>query len=151
MIKLGKLTDYAIAVMGQLAHATADASSSARALSDKTGVPEPTVAKVLKLLAKGDLVTSERGTNGGYRLAKLAAEISIGEIITAMEGPVAIVACIEGQEESCNMFGTCPTKSNWHRVNAAIKSALDGIKLTEMMTAPAPKNYLVKDIHVHRA
>jgi len=150
MIKLGKLTDYAIAVMGQLAHEGTETARSAHYLSDKTGVPEPTVAKVLKLLSGAELVVSVRGASGGYKIAKPADQVSIGEIITAMEGPITIVACVEGQPESCEMFGTCPTKNNWHRVNEAIKSALDGVKLTEMMTAPTP-NYLVKDIHVSRA
>ena len=150
MIKLGKLTDYAIAVMGQLAHEGVKTARSAHYLADKTGIPEPTVAKVLKLLSGADLVASERGAAGGYRLLKPATEISIGAIITALEGPITIVACVDGQAESCEMFGTCPTKNNWHRVNEAIKSALDGVKLTDMMTAPTP-NYLVKDIHVSRA
>jgi len=149
MIKLGKLTDYAIAVMGQLAHEGMESSHSAHHISGKTSIPEPTVAKILKLLSGANLVASARGAAGGYKLVKPAAQISIGEIITAMEGPITIVACVEGQAESCEMFGTCPTKNNWHRVNEAIKSALDGVKLTEMMTAPTP-NYLVKDIHVSR-
>lgn len=154
MIKLGKMTDYAIAVMGQLALGDLESSYSAHHLAGKTGIPEPTVAKVLKLLSRGNLVTSQRGAAGGYKLVKLAAQVSIGEIITAMDGPISIVACVDGHKENCGMWGTCPTKGNWDRVNEAIKSALASVMLAEMMpspkkTGPMP-NYLVKDIHVSR-
>ena len=150
MIKLGKLTDYAIAVMGQLAH---DGNSrSASHISGKTSIPEPTVAKILKLLSKGNLVTSERGVAGGYKLVKAADGISIGEIITAMDGPISIVSCVDDQDETCNMSGTCPTKGKWNRVNEAIKSALDDVKLKDMMTPPRTAIHIsLKDIHVNRA
>ncbi len=146
MIKIGKLTDYAIAVMGQLVHEAADGpvdskagvvSSSAHYLASRTGIPEPTIAKVLKMLAKGNLVASARGAAGGYRLAKAPGDISIGEIITVMDGPIAIVSCVDPDKEHCNMLETCPTKGNWGRVNDAIKSALDGVKLEDMLSAPA--------------
>ncbi len=148
MIKLGKLTDYAIAVMGQLVHEAADSpahdkdgvSSSAHYLASRTGIPEPTIAKVLKMLAKGELVTSMRGAAGGYRLAKPADQISIGEIIAVMDGPIAIVGCVDDEKEHCNMWDTCPTKENWGRVNDAIKSALDGVKLQDMLSTPACGN-----------
>ncbi len=152
MIKLGKLTDYAIAVMGQLVREGIESAHSAHSLSDKTGIPEPTVAKVLKLLSKGNLVVSERGAAGGYKLVKQAEQISIGEIITAIDGPISIVACVDGQHESCAMWGTCPTKGNWDRVNDAIKSALEGVKLTEMLSAPCGKVHdFTKDINVNLA
>jgi len=151
MIKLGKLTDYAIAVMGQLTRE--ESAISAHVLAGKTGIPEPTVAKVLKLLSKEDLVISERGAAGGYRLAKTADDISIGAIITAMEGPIALVACVDGQDENCNMSGTCPTKGKWSRVNDAIKLALESVKLKDMLSPPACTDVHIslKDIHVHRA
>lgn len=152
MIKLGKLTDYAIAVMGQLAHEGMGNSRSASHISGKTAIPEPTVAKILKLLSKGNLVTSERGSMGGYRLVKAANLISIGEIITAMEGPVSIVSCVESHD-NCGVAGSCPTKSSWNRVNEAIKSALESVKLAEML-APPQRTHIhipLKDIHVNRA
>ena len=152
MIKLGKLTDYAIALMGQLVQEGAEGPCSAHHLSDKTGIPEPTVAKVLKLLSKGNLVTSERGAAGGYKLARTPEQISIGAIITAMDGPISIVACVDGHKENCGMWGTCPTKGNWDRVNEAIKSALEGVKLTEMLSAPCARTHnFMKDVDVNRA
>ena len=152
MIKLGKLTDYAIAVMGQLAQEGGETSRSAHYLADKTGVPEPTVAKVLKLLSKGNLVLSERGAAGGYKLLKPADQISVSEIIMALDGPILIVACADGQKETCEMWKTCPTKGNWNRVNQAIRSALDGIRMTEMLTASCARSHdFIKDVDVGSA
>jgi len=155
MIKLGKLTDYAIAVMGQLAHETADGALSARHVAERTGVPEPTVAKVLKLLSKGGLVAATRGAAGGYTLTKDAASFSLTEIIEALDGPVCIVSCADGNEEACALWHTCPTKSNWTRVNEAIRKALDGITLADMLVPSAitiaPPKAPAKDIDAHSA
>ena len=130
MIKLGKLTDYAIVVMVQLAKE--GASRSAHQLSDKTGLPEPTVAKVLKTLLKEKLVMSARGAQGGYKLAKTAEELSVRNIIEALDGPIAIVACVDGTGDNCQAAGRCPTKGRWDPVNLAIRDALDSIRLSDM-------------------
>jgi len=133
MIKLGKLTDYAIVIMAQLSKEAVAAARSAHYLSDKTGVPEPTVAKVLKLLAPAGLLESMRGVAGGYRLSKAADQISIVEIITALDGSIAIVSCAESGAEDCRISSTCPVKGNWTPVNDAIKTALAGVKLADMV------------------
>ncbi len=132
MLKLGKLTDYAVAVMVQLSKE--EGSRSASMLSHKIGVPEPTVAKVLKTLARQKLVESERGVTGGYRLGRNAAEITIADVIEAMDGPIAIVACVEGADDTCNAEPTCPAKGKWVPVNNAIRAALSSVKLTDMAT-----------------
>jgi FeS assembly SUF system regulator len=135
MIKLGKLTDYAILVMGQLAQGGALTSRSAHYLADKTGVPEPTVSKVLKVLARGKLVVSTRGAAGGYKLTKAADQITLAEIISVLDGPISIVACAtdDGCGGECQLSTTCPAKNNWGRVNDAIRGALEGVKLTEIV------------------
>lgn len=134
MIKIGKMTDYAIAVMACLSLDGTDALRSAHYLSGKTGIPETTVAKVLKLLTRAGLVKSLRGAAGGYSLAKPAGQISVAEMITALEGPIAIVSCIEGSGEDCKMEATCPTKGNRAPVNNAIRQALEAVKLTDMVS-----------------
>src|SRR5678810_713962 len=111
MIKLGKLTDYAVVVMAQLAKDAGTLHSAAQ-LSAKTGVPEPTVAKVLKQLAKSELIESARGAAGGYRMVKGADEISAADIITAMDGPIAIASCVEGVETQCKSESVCPVRGN---------------------------------------
>lgn len=132
MIKLGKLTDYAIAVMVQLAKEGEGASRSASHLAEKTGVPEPTVAKVLKTLLKEGLVASARGAQGGYRLARGPEDLSVRAIIEAVDGPIAIVTCVEGNAGHCQAEAHCPTRGRWDPVNNAIRTALQGITLAEM-------------------
>jgi FeS assembly SUF system regulator len=139
MIKLGKMTDYAIVVMVHLAKE--GASSSAHQLAEKTGVPEPTVAKVLKILAKGHLVESTRGAAGGYKLSKAAGQISVAEIITVMDGPIAIVSCVDEQGEDCVAQALCPVKGSWNRVNDAIKGALEKVLLSEMTVSFCGKSH----------
>lgn len=140
MLKLGKLTDYAIAVMAQLARHSAsapEAALSAAALAQETGVPEPTVAKVLKVLARGDLLASVRGVAGGYRLMRAAEQIKVGEIIEAMDGPIAIVTCVEpatAGKDACGVAHRCAVRSKWTPVNTAIRTALYGVTLADMAT-----------------
>lgn len=132
MIKLGKLTDYAVVVMVQLTREGLDASRSASQLAEKTGIPEPTVAKVLKALLKEKLVASARGAQGGYKLAHKPEDVSIRSVVEALEGPIAIVTCVEGGDEGCQSHARCPTKGRWDPVNAAIRDALDSVRLSDM-------------------
>lgn len=129
MLKLGKLTDYAVTVMVQLARE--GTSRSANYLSQKTGIPEPTVAKVLKSLTRAKLVESERGMAGGYRIAGDAAAVSVAHVIEAMDGPISIVSCIE-KANDCGAEHSCPARSKWTPVNDAIKNALHAVKLADM-------------------
>jgi FeS assembly SUF system regulator len=131
MIKLGKLTDYAIVVLTQLSR-EGDAARSAPQLAEKTGIPEPTVAKVLKTLAREKLVESVRGAAGGYRLSKGAQDLSLCDIIEAVEGPIAIASCVSDLEEPCGAQSRCPSRGKWDPVNRAIRSALQELKLCDM-------------------
>jgi len=132
MIKLSKLTDYAVVVLAEMAQASGTLST-ASSLAVKTTLPEPTVAKVLKLLAKGGVILSTRGVNGGYKLSRPPEEISIAMVVDALEGPVALTACVDGSEECCAHSGACPVKGKWNPVNIAMKSALENVSLAQMM------------------
>ncbi len=141
MLKLNRLTDYAVVVMAQMAHRAAAGKAghgepvlTAPTLARDSGVPLPTVAKVLTQLARANLVTSHRGVAGGYELARAAEEISMAEIIAALEGPIALTACVDGAESSCDVESLCPMRGNWNKVNSAIREALAGVKLTDMMS-----------------
>jgi FeS assembly SUF system regulator len=136
MIKLGKLTDYAIVVLTQLSKEGEGVARSAPQISSQTGIPEPTVAKVLKTLARGKLVESSRGASGGYRLMKRAADLSLCEIIEAVEGPIAIASCVTNADEHCGVQSRCPSRGKWDPVNRAIRSALAELTLADM-AAPA--------------
>lgn len=131
MIRITKLTDYGIVLMSTLS-AAEDARFAAPELAAQTQLPLPVVSKILKQLTRSGLLVSQRGANGGYSLARSAQEVSVAEIITALEGPIAMTECIEDAPGVCDMEGSCPVSSNWSRINRAIRDALDGITLAEM-------------------
>jgi Rrf2 family protein len=108
-----------------------------------TGVPEPTVAKVLKTLAATGLVTSQRGARGGYRLARPLHEIAVAEVIEAVDGPIALVACVDGSVGGCESQGICPVRGRWDPVNDAIERALTAISLADMREAGIPPLFRV--------
>lgn len=137
MLRLSRLTDYAVVVLVRLAQA--DGVETAPCIAAATGIPEPTVAKVLKGLAQTDLVTSQRGAHGGYRLARPLAAIPIADVIVAIDGPIALTACVEGTGGSCDSSSLCPMAGRWEVVNDAISEALGSITLAEMQTASLPR------------
>ena len=146
MFKLNRLTDYAVVVMSQMGRAP-DELWTAPHISQETGVPLPTVAKLLNALAHGDLISSHRGAAGGYTLNRPAEAISIAEIIQALEGPIALTACVDGARGGCEVEAVCPMRGNWDKVNRAIHAALDGVSLAEMIPGPDSFVARVPDIH----
>lgn len=130
MLKLSRLTDYAVVVLVKLAHAGAVTTSTA--LAADTGIPEPTVAKVLKALAAGGLVVSQRGARGGYRLEAPLDRIPVTRVITAIDGPIALAACVEGGSGGCQAESLCPIRGRWDAVNEAIRATLERITLADM-------------------
>ncbi len=144
MLRMGKLTDYAIVLMSYLATKN-ELKHSAHSLSDAVQVPQPTVKKVLKALSQAGLLKSERGAQGGYSLVRGANDISVAEIIIALEGPIAITECVS-DEHQCDQESHCEIQTNWARINKAVFTALDEVKLTDMLT---PNNTGVSPIHFY--
>jgi len=142
MIRLARLTDYGIMLLTLLARDRQKAPLSAREVADRSRLPRPTVSKLLKALAHGGLLETHRGVRGGFRLAKPAEEVSVADIIAALEGPIGITECT-AHPGQCGVEPMCPVKTNWKRINRAVLEALDGITLAEMarpMTfEPRPK------------
>jgi FeS assembly SUF system regulator len=136
MLRLSKLTDYAVVVLVRLAGM--EGVQTSPGIAAATGIPEPTVAKVLKTLAAGDLVASQRGARGGYRLNRDLAAIPIADVIAAVDGPIALTACVEGSTSGCESQGLCPMRGRWDPVNDAIHRALSTITLADMQVAPLP-------------
>jgi FeS assembly SUF system regulator len=130
MLKLSKLTDYAVVVLVRLSEESGIQTSGGIAAA--TGVPEPTVAKVLKIMATAGLVLSHRGARGGYRLARPLGVISIAEVIMAIDGPIALTACVEHSVTVCDSSSLCPVRGRWDTVNSAIQEALAAITLADM-------------------
>ena len=136
MLRISKLTDYAILMMVELAR---DGEMlSAHVLAERVHVEVPTASKVLKLLAGNDLLESYRGANGGYRVSRTAAEISVAEVIAAIEGPIAMTEC-SVEEGLCAQEDNCGLRSNWQRISLAVAQALRDVSLAEM-SAPVGRN-----------
>ena len=130
MLRISKLTDYAIMVMVELSESSGEVLS-AQALAERCRLELPTVSKLLKLLTRAGLVQSFRGANGGYRVDRLSREISVAEIIAAIEGPIAMTECsidtgLCQQEDNCNL------RSNWQRISLAVAEAMQQVTLAEM-------------------
>ena len=132
MLRLSKLTDYAVVVLVRLAAGDLFGVQTSPCIALATGIPEPTVAKVLKLLSQASLVVSTRGARGGYRLAQPLDAISIADVIAAIDGPIALTACVEGSASSCEVRGQCAVRGRWNLVNDAIQGALSAITLADM-------------------
>ena len=135
MLRLNRMTDYAILVLGALAHRHGETLASGR-LAEVTDLAQPTVAKVLKMLLAAELVETQRGVRGGYRLMKISAHISLVDIVEAMEGPIAVTDCIDGAREPCMASNCCCMRKHWKHINLAIRKALMDVTL-EDLTNPA--------------
>ena len=136
MFRLNRLTDYAVVVMTQMAQRDKRVSTAPQ-IAQNTGVPLPTVSKLLNALAHSDLITSHRGASGGSSLSRAPEAVTVAEIIEALEGPIALTACVDGSDAQCDVASLCPMCGNWERVNRAIREALEGVSLADM-TPPIP-------------
>ena len=142
MLRLSKLTDYAVVVLARLARA--DGVQTSPGIAASIGIPEPTVAKVLKTLAAGGLVVSQRGARGGYRLMRPLSAIPVGDVIAAVDGPIALTACVEGSAVECESQCLCPMRGRWDPVNEAIHQALSTITLADMHEASIPRAFRIR-------
>ncbi|HYD38594.1 MAG TPA: Rrf2 family transcriptional regulator, partial [Allosphingosinicella sp.] len=109
---------------------------SATLLSDETGVPLPTAQKLMGKLAAAGLLSSARGTGGGFRLAREARGISLADIIEAVEGPIAMTNCITGSIHDCALEGSCRVKPHLNAVNGAVRGALQSVSLATLASSP---------------
>ena len=132
MFKLNRMTDYAIVVLGALAHRQGEILATAQ-LAELTGLNQPTVAKVAKTLMAADLLETQRGAHGGYRLAQPAAATSLVQIVEAMEGPIAVNDCVDGAQAPCAVSNCCFMSRNWNRVNLAVRNALSDLSLEDLI------------------
>lgn len=133
MLRMSKLTDYGIVVMTHLA-SEPERPHTAAELALETQMNQPTVSKILKVLTREGLLASYRGAKGGYRLVRSAGEITMAEIIDALEGPIAITEC-SSQAGICDQESHCSVRTNWQWINHIIHKALDGVTLAEMAQA----------------
>jgi FeS assembly SUF system regulator len=133
-MRLSNLADYAV-VMLAAAVRVGDARLNATCLSEQTGVPLPTAQKLVGKLSAAGLLVSSRGTGGGFRLARPAEAISLADIVEAVEGPIALTACVEAGKQDCGLDHHCQVKPHWELVNEAMRKALGEVSLAKLSGA----------------
>ena len=143
-MRLSSLADYAVVMMTAAArHCGGVGRLNATALAGETGLPLPTVQKLVSKLSTAGLIESTRGTGGGFRLARPAAAISLADIVEAIEGPIALTACVEGGKQDCCVDETCRVKPHWNAVNGAVRGALANVSLASLAMPPVvPANVM---------
>lgn len=135
MIKLSNLADYAVVLMSNIA-ARPDDNHTAFKLNAETKVPLPTVSKILGKMAKAGLLISHRGIGGGFSMNPQRTDISVADIIEAVDGPVQLTNCLSNEETSCDYELVCLTRSKWDKINKAVYEALNNVRLSEMIQKP---------------
>lgn len=131
MLKVTRLADYAVSIIASFSGCEEEILSSQEIIV-KTKLKKATVNKLLSKLVKKNFLEPFRGVNGGYKLKKDLSNISIKELIEAIEGPVLLTDCLNKNANNCNLFNVCNTKNIWSFVNAAINNTLDGIKVKDI-------------------
>ncbi len=146
MLRLTKKADYGLMALKYLAeHAAAPrpgvaasvsvSAQSAKDIADAYHIPPQLLAKILQTLARAGLLVSSAGTNGGYSLARPAAEISAFEVIRAIDGPLFITSCIT-IHGTCDLAGHCTIKEPLRKVNDSIKDLLSAIRIADLIEIP---------------
>jgi len=131
-MRLTHLADYAVVMMTAAARRDAGARLSATELADETGVPLPTAQKLMQRLAAHGLLTGQRGAGGGYALARPVTEISLADIVEAVEGPIAMTQCADGLPSDCALDAHCRVKPHMGIVGAKVRGALGAVSLQEL-------------------
>ncbi|CCA94384.1 SUF system Fe-S cluster assembly regulator [Novosphingobium sp. PP1Y] len=132
-MRLSSMADYAVVIMSAAARHCGGARVSAGQLAEETGLPGPTVQKLVSKLTGAGLMRSSRGVGGGLKLARPPATISIADIVEAVEGPIALTACLEQGKHDCTLEGTCNMQPHWPQVNAALRGALAQVSLVQLV------------------
>ena len=139
-MRLSSLADYAVVILSAAArHCGASGRLNATLLAADTGVPLPTVQKLVSRLSAAGLIETGRGTGGGLRLARPPAAISLADIVEAVEGPIAVTACVEDGRHDCCIEENCRVKPHWNVVNGALREALAGVSLASLSSLPGER------------
>lgn len=144
MLRIRKLTDYGIMILTRMAQSPKNQVFAASDIANEVSLPLPTVTKILKILMKGNLLTSQRGINGGYFLSIDPKAISVADIIVSFEGPLAITECTDTIPGVCQLEPFCQVKSHWHKINETLFRALQNLSLADMVR-PVSMNSVNKE------
>ena len=133
------MADYAVVTMAAASRHCGGARVSATQIAEETGLPAPTVQKLVSRLTAAGLLRSSRGVGGGLKLARPAAAITLADIVEAVEGPIALTACIEHGRHDCTLESACTVRPHWPIVNEALRGALAQVSLTRLAAVSAPR------------
>ena len=135
MLRLAKLTDYGMVMLTAMARAPRRHFATAE-LAAAGGVSGATAAKILKTLARAGLLDSMRGAHGGYALARAADDISLAEVIEALEGPLGVTECAV-RSGLCAQETSCAVRGNWLALDRVLRATLERTTLADMTRPPA--------------
>ena len=138
MLRMTKQADYGIVLLTVMARGAAGERFTAPELARDTALPQPTVSKILKLLARDGLLDSHRGVKGGYSLGDDPRRITVAAMISALDGPIAFTECIDDTPGVCSQEDVCSLRGNWQRINLSVRQALESISLAELTEPEAP-------------
>jgi len=131
MLKLTKKADYGLIALKHLAVNSGGVSSSAKAIAECYGIPQPLLAKILQKLTKIGLLQSLPGANGGYRLARSPQSITALEVIRAIDGPIILTACFT-EHGACEQSEKCTVRAPLRKVHEGILNLLNTITISDM-------------------
>ena len=136
MLRFTKKADYGLMAIHYIAAHQGDAIVSNKRIAEEFNIPAELLAKILQRLAKRGLILSQSGPKGGYVLARSPDEMTVGEVVRAIEGPIHIVSCFENSD--CPQMSRCNHRRPVQKIQASIISLLDTMTLAELTAAPIP-------------
>ena len=142
MLRFTKRADYGLMAIHYIAVNDGFGAVNAKRIAEEFAIPPELMAKILQRLAKQRLVVSTNGPKGGYALARRPTEITVGQVIRALEGPINIVSCLEDSE--CPQMEKCNLRRPVHKIQAAISQVLDTMSLAELTSADVPELLSIK-------
>lgn len=145
MLRMSRITDYGLVLLTHLAAGEPGRLHNARELAEATHLPAPVVSKILKVLARAGFLESHRGIKGGYSLVRPAGEISVVDVIDALEGPIALTECGIG---ACERESRCRVRAPWQRINQLVRRSLADVRLSDLVTPPIPFAAGQEPLHV---
>ena len=132
MIRISRMADYGVVALSFMSR-DPKRFYSAATVADGTGLPLPSVCKLLKLLVKSGVLISRRGVSGGFGLGRAPNKISVADLVTAVDGPIALADCLEGSSGSaCGLESFCVIRGPWQKVSDAIRVALEEVTLVDI-------------------
>jgi FeS assembly SUF system regulator len=132
MLKMSKVVDYGIVLLTYMGTHGTSKPFKARDLAEATALPTAMVGKILKAFTRSGLLRSQLGAKGGYSLTRAPDQVSVADIVVALEGPIALTECLSEQAPSCVIQVLCPTRNHWKQINRAVRDALDAVTLADL-------------------